>query len=339
LGAPGAVETGSQKNIVVLHICGLCLLNFSVLNVAEVTLSSFQPRLFPRLSVLAAALLLLCCGGCKTQKDAAAAASQMASTAQTLSSYYAALDHVLAETQLVYQARSELDNVTPLDLSDTRQQIQLREDLATEIGNVASLFQKLTGSSAASDASAAAGKLNSEMVSIKALASNDNETKAVTLGIQSIVTLIQQHEEIKAAQQIQPLCHNLSVFFDSESRFYNSIDQAYLTAASAVSKLLLDKNYVDVSPVFLAALQPFNLSPSINGYSLSPQMRAFLTKQVDDGSKTGVASCEKATDALSAALKEMDARFTLVAQGKVLHITMPPLSLSTVENWIKQVAG
>ncbi len=133
----------------------------------------------------------------------------MATTAQTMSSYYLALDHTLANTQLVYEARMQLDGAPPEDLADTRRQIQLREDLATEIGNVASLFQKLTGSTAASDASAAAGKFNGELVSMKAIASNDNETKAVTLGIQEIVQLIQQHEEIKAAQKLTSLPQSL----------------------------------------------------------------------------------------------------------------------------------
>lgn len=94
--------------------------------------------------------------GCKTQDDAVAAASQMATTAKTMCAYYAALDHVLGETEDAYQAQYALLGTPPADLSETRKEVQMREDLATQIGNLATLFQKMTGEEAeASDASTA----------------------------------------------------------------------------------------------------------------------------------------------------------------------------------------
>jgi hypothetical protein len=158
------------------------------------------------ITVIAMALFA---SGCKTQEDAAAAAKQMASTSRDLSAYYLSLDHILAETQDSYQAQFALQKVPPEDLSETRAQIRLRADMADEIGNVSALFQKIAGSSAASDASASAANLNAEVVSLKGLTSNDTETKMVTTGIKEIVALIQQHEEVQAAKKVGPLCHNL----------------------------------------------------------------------------------------------------------------------------------
>lgn len=94
--------------------------------------------------------------GCKTQDDAVAAAAQMASTAKTMCAYYAALDHVLAGTEDAYEAQYALLQTPPEDLKETRKELQMRADLATQIGNLATLFQKMTGQEAeASDASAA----------------------------------------------------------------------------------------------------------------------------------------------------------------------------------------
>ena len=291
-----------------------------------------------RLAVICGlSFLLLSTGGCKRQEDADAAASQMAVTAQTLSAYYVALDHILAKTQDSYQAQQSIDGAPPLDLSDMRQQIELREQMATEIGELASLFQDLAGSSAATDASAAVGRFNSELVSVKALANNDKETKAVTLGVQEIVSLIQQREETKAARKVEPLCHNLSVFFESERSEYDSLNEAYLVTAQSVAKALVRNNQVDVSQVFLSALQPFGLSPVINQKVIGPGMQTYLNDEISASYKNQLANSQKATGSLSAALKEMDARISLVANDKTMNLRIPPLSLNTVEVWINQV--
>lgn len=106
------------------------------------------------LASLAVAGVLL--AGCKTQDDAVAAAAQMASTAKTMCAYYAALDHVLAGTEDAYEAQYALLGTPPEELSETRREVHLRADLAAQIGNLATLFQKMTGQEAeASDASAA----------------------------------------------------------------------------------------------------------------------------------------------------------------------------------------
>jgi hypothetical protein len=292
--------------------------------------------LYRKLAVTVIAMALFA-GGCKTQEDAAAAAKQMASTSRDLSAYYLSLDHILAETEDSYQAQFALQRVPPEDLSETRAQIRLRADMADEIGNVSALFQKIAGSSAASDASAAAVKLNAEVVSMKGLTSNDAETQMVTTGIKEIVALIQQHEEVQAARKVGPLCHNLSIFFDSEKASYLSIQEGYLKVARSVSKGMVSANQVDTSPVFLSALQPFGLAPAVDRGSVKDNMQSYMLAQIEANYKLRLDEGQRATNALSASLKEMDARIDLVAHDKPMQFREPPFSLETVKEWIADV--
>jgi hypothetical protein len=287
--------------------------------------------------IVASAAVLLPAFGCKTQADAVAAASQMVTTAQTMSAYYTALDHVVAATQDAYQAQYALLSTPPLDLTETRDQIRLRAELATEVGDVASAFQKITASTAATDASAAAGSLNTEVTSLHGLASNDMEAKAVTLGVQAIVTLIQEHKEVEASRQVAPLCHQLTVFFDSESKLYDSLNQAYLLTARTVALKLVETDQVDSSAVFASSLQPFGLAPSISKEDTKKSMRAYLETQIRATYTIKLKESQQATEALSAALKEMDARIDLVAHDKPMSIRSNPFSLQTVNGWIEAI--
>jgi hypothetical protein len=286
---------------------------------------------------LASTAVLLSAFGCKTQADAVAAASQMVTTAHTMSAYYTALDHVVASTQDAYQAQYALLGTPPLDLTDTRDQLRLRANLATEVGDVASAFRKITASTAATDASAAAGSLNAEVVKLHGLSSNDMETKAVTLGVQAIVTLIQEHKEVEASRQVAPLCHQLSVFFDSESKLYDSLNEAYLLTARTVALKLVDTNQVDSSAVFASSLQPFGLSPAISKDDTKKSMQTYLSTQIRATYTIKLKESQQATEALSAALKEMDARIDLVAHDKPMSIRSNPFSLQTVNGWIEAI--
>lgn len=274
--------------------------------------------------------------GCRTQEDAAAAATQMATTSQTLSAYYGSLDEVLGETQDVYQAQNALQGVPAMDLSETRKQIRLRADMATQIAEVAALFQQISRSKAASDSSVAAGKLSAQLVSMKALSSNSAATTAVTKGIEEIVLLIQQHDEIKAAKKVGPLCHDLSLFFVSEEPEYDSLNQAYLVSARSVAQKLVSTNQVDTSSVFLSALRPFGMTPAISLDQSKSGMQVYLLAQIDAAYKVKLDAADEASAALSAALKEMDARMELVAHDKTMSFRAPPVSLKTAQDWISQ---
>lgn len=337
-------------------------------------MSSYRPQW--KCAVLMLAALLL--AGCKTQDDAVAAATQMAATAKTMSAYYAALDKVLAGTQDAYQAQYALLGVPPDNLSETRKEVQLRADLAAQIGNLSTLFQKLTGPAEASDASAAAGKKGSSAASgggltsmlggagaasgssangssaggtasgsakktpespvLSALSSNSAEFKAVSMGIDEIVALIREHEETKAAKKIAPLCDHLATFFASEEGTYDSINQAYLVTADSVAKKMVQDNQVDPSAVFVSSLQPFGLAPAVDQAKTKTAMQEYLLAQIDTQYGLKLRSAQDATAAMGKSLNEMDARVKLVAGDKPMKIRMAPFSLAMVESWITQVS-
>lgn len=314
---------------------------------------------------LLAALLVVGCalaGGCKTQQDAAAAASQMATTAQVLAAYYASLDHVLAETQDAYEAQYTLLGVPPENLSETRAEIQKRTDLAKQIGNLATAFQKVTGpgSDAAATAteksaksggaaaavahgvSAAAASKPASSGSSGTSASNALETvsdnsQVLDKGIDAILALIREHEEVKAARDMAPLCDNLAKFFGQESGIYDSINEAYLVTAKSVARKMVEDNEVDISAVYVSSLQPFGLAPSISRNELRSNLQPFLLTQIDHAYNARLESAHEATAALEKALGEMDARVKLVAEDKPMRLRIPPFSLHTVETWIARV--
>lgn len=337
-------------------------------------MSSFRPRSHCAALVMVCALL----AGCKTQQDAVAAATQMAATAKTMAAYYTSLDHVLAETQDAYQAQFALLGIEGEELSETRKEVQLRADMAKQIGNLSTLFQKLTGPAEASDASAAAAKKDSsgksgssaadllggvsasvessssasgasgggagsakkktESPVLSALSSTSPQYKAVSAGIDEIVALIREHEEAKAAKRIAPVCDNLMAFFDSEQETYDSINQAYLVTARAVARKMVQNNQVDASAVFVSSLQPFGLTAAIDDAKIKTAMQEYLLAQIDTQYALKLKSAQEATEALDQALKEMDARVKLVAGDKPMTLRMPPFSLETVQSWISQVS-
>jgi hypothetical protein len=285
-----------------------------------------------------ALLLSLAVSGCKTQEDAAAAASQMAATAQTMSAYYDALDQVVVRTQDTYQAQYALSSIPPMDLKETRDQIHKRAELAGDVAELAGIFQKIAGSTAASDAAGAADKLNTELVQVKALASNDTEATAVKVAVKEIVLLIQEHKEVEAAKKVAPLSAALSKFFNSEAGLYDSLNESYLRTAQSVAHELVKRDQVDSAAVFGSALKPFDLTPAIDSQPLKQGMHGYLDAQIDSKFSDDLAASKKATAALSAALKEMDTRIELVAGDKPMKLRVPPFSLGAVQGWISEVS-
>lgn len=272
--------------------------------------------------------------GCKTQEDAVAAASQMAATAAAMGAYYQSMDVVLRRTEDAYEAQQELLGVPPEKLADIRSQIRLREDLAEDVAQVAGAFQQLNGSTAPGDAASAAGKLNEELVSVKAIAGNDAQTKALTVAVKALVTLLQQHEEIKAAKQLSPLCHELSTFFDSEARMYDSLNTAYLLTAKSVATALVEKDDVKSNWIFDSALRPFELEATDKAGGNANARKAYLSHVIEARYTDRLAAATKATQALSDSLKEMDRRVALVSSDKPMKVRMAPVSLADVESWM-----
>ena len=275
--------------------------------------------------------------GCKTQDDAVAAAKQMTATASTLAAYYDALDKVVMATQETFEAQGALDGIpamAPKTLDDIRAQLKLRHELADKIADLASALTKTVGSTAPADSEKAAGKFNSQMVSLAGATSNDAETKAVTEGVNLLVELIQQHEEVKAAKQVEPVTAALVVFFQKEEPQYDALNDGYLTAAQSVAKGMVTSHQVGGDAAFVAALSPFGLTPAANEKTQAAMESQLLTK-IDAEYKRREDEAHKATAAMADALTEMDKRVNLVTHDQPMQMRLEPLSLKTVKGWIE----
>jgi hypothetical protein len=296
---------------------------------------------FTRLRLgMAAGLLLLCvASGCKTQDDAVAAAAQMCSAASTLSDYYDALDKTLAATEATQQANQILNGIEPVDpkiMKDLHHQLKLRKDLAAEIAKLAALMQQISAADVSANAASAAATFNAELVTINAIGSNDAETQGVTQATKLLISLIQMHEEVKAARQVEPVAHALALFFVSEERAYTRINHGYLTAAKQVSQSLVDSGQVDASALFTAPLAPFDLQLTLSDATKKKATKA-LDAQIDEAYDAKLAESQDAMDALADALGQMDARVSLVAHERPMKIRLEPITLKTVRGWIAAI--
>jgi hypothetical protein len=170
-----------------------------------------RTALLDKCNLRATFILILFCltvtSGCKISDDVAAAGTQLTSTASTLTSYYSALDTLLSDTDQLYQVQAVVNPLAPYDaqtksyVADIAAEIAKREKLAVALTTLAQEFAKLGGSAAATDASTAAGNLESAVAalnisSVTMSASNVNVMKdAVDL----IVKTIQEHKEREAS--------------------------------------------------------------------------------------------------------------------------------------------
>jgi hypothetical protein len=282
-------------------------------------------------------LLIAGINGCKTQDDAVAAAKQMTTTAATLRDYYDALDKVVAATQETFEAQGALDGIpamAPKTLDDIRAQLKLRRELADRVAELAIALTKVTGATAAADSAKAAGSFNSQVVSLAGATSNDAETKAVTAGVNLLVQLVQQHDEVKAAKQVEPVTKALLAFFQKEEPKYDALNDGYLTAAKSVAKEMVSSHQVGGDAAFVAALSPFGLTPAVSEKTRAA-MESQLQTQIDAEYKRREDEAHKATAAMADALMEMDKRVSLVTHDQPMEIRQEPLSLKTVKEWIE----
>jgi len=296
----------------------------------------------------AAALLVVCLGltcGCKTSDDAAAAASQLTSTASTLTNYYAALGTLLSETDQLYQIQAAISPVAPYDsptlklVQDTEAEIEQRAKLAAALTTLAQNWGKLSGSTAASDVSTAAGNLQSAVAALK-LPDSSMSTGSVNImkdALNLIVKAIQEHKEREAAAAIDKFTGALDAWFTSEEPIYNTIGANYANLTLSLVKYLITKGQVDPSSFVTAIFSPYGLTPQLTDSTLRSQVQKVLADEVEQKSKALAAAQVAATTSMGKSLSEMASRIHIVATDKPMRLRVAPVTLADVQNWISLV--
>ena len=298
-------------------------------------------------------LCLICLSSCKTSDDASAAAKQLAATATDLANYYATLSQVTTATITLGGLQNTLlphGDVLPFSdanraLSNTTlAEIQKRSDLAKTLEDVSTAFSNLIGSTAPTDVSNAASKLGSELTTLKALPSPSGSPISIPSAIDDagklIVSLIQQHEERKAAPGLDATANALKELFakEQEAGAYDSLYHTYLTKAASLAKYSIEKNWVDETSVLGPALQPFGLTGKLNSKSDAAPLQAAAEAEIDETTQTLDAAHQKASAAMLQAITDMGTRMHQLATEDRMPSRGAPVTLTTVENWINTVS-
>ncbi len=289
-----------------------------------------------------AGIALLGLGGCQTQDDAAAASQQMAQTASIMQQYFATLDTLIVDTEDVQRAQNSLLGV-PLDaaslglLEDTRVEIGKRAKLAQDLTKLASSFAEITDSHAAKDAGTAAAALNKELVAVKITPANDAAATALRAAVNSLVNAIRARDEVKAAKILNPIMQAFCDFYDSEKPMYISAANSYYVTAASNAGVLIDQDQVALEARYRLSLQPFGMEPDIRSAALRKASHDDMKHEVEQKLAQHQQENAQSADALGDALHRMQARIEVVAQGKTLHVRIPPLSLEGVKAWIATI--
>jgi hypothetical protein len=287
-------------------------------------------------------IVVVCCvglmSGCKTADDAAAAATQMSATAKSLCDYYTALGAILTDTDQV-RSLNEVLYAKPYsaanrqELKTTQAELAKRVALAADLSTLAASFAKLTGSTAPADVAAAGAKLETEADSLASYTASAAEQSAIKTALKLLMTAVMAHKEHEAAQAMDSLAAGLSALFDKEAGTWSSVETSYLEVAATLAGSLADQNAIDNSSVLKPALDPFGLAPAAPTADLNTKLTPLAKQQIDAKKAAALKSYQDASDAMSKSLHEMAERIHLVATEKPMAFRIPPLTLSTVEQW------
>ena len=309
-----------------------------------------------KLSVLSRPLPILLCVvllfGCHTSDDANAAAKQLGTTSTDLANYYSVMSNIAAATITLGDLQNNLlphGNVLPFD-ADTRAlvittsaELQKRADLAKALQGLSSAFSSLTGSTAPSDVSDAANKLANELQTVKALPKLNGSPIPLPSAIGDVAKLllsvVQQHEERKAAPAIEKTVNLLGDMFSAEKDAYDSLNETYLTKASSLAHYCIDQNLVEDTSVLGPVLQPFSLTARTSAAPDSQQLKDAAKAQVSATKESLVVAHNNASVAMLQSIQEMAKRFHQLANEGKMPSRGTPVTLDTVENWIKTVSG
>ena len=249
-----------------------------------------QHRVGRHVTVLLVLLCPLYLLSCRTSDDAKAAAQQLATTSNDLANYYSALSTIVSTDVDLNELQNALEGVPFADsdralLTDTSAELQKRADVAKALQGLSAAFTNLTGSTAPADVSDAASKLSTELTSLKAIPQAGSPIplpSAIADAAKLVVTLVQEHEERKAAPAMDATLSALRTLFSQEQPAYDSLNKVSATLAGSLARYCIDQNLVSDASVLGPALQPFNLTASLPSGGNSASLNAVAKTRVDE---------------------------------------------------------
>jgi len=290
-------------------------------------------------SVLAGSL-----GACKVSEDAIAASEQMSSTASALNDYYSALDAEVASTIELYELDAAMSGIPYGDADRklqeaTRAEIGKRKEMAESLAKLAASMSALPRSTAAADVQTSATKLGNDLVQLKALPGGSPIPDAIGKAGNSLLQIIQQHEEKKAARAMDETLKSVGDLFSAEKPVYDSMTRTHVREASQIAQDLINANAVDPNPMLAPALKPFGLASLPPSAALQASLKPVELKHLQDATDELIKKEEAASAAMLDALREMSSRVHLLATEKPMPLRGAPFSLKLVEQWAQSWAA
>ena len=275
---------------------------------------------------------------CKVSDDAVAASRQMTDTASCLSDYYAALDTEVTDTIALYELDGAISGI-PYGESDRKLQepviseLEKRKEIAKSLTKLVAAMATLTDSKAAADVEKSATELGNELIKVKALPSGSPIPDAVGKAGNSLLQIIQQHDEKKAARAMDETLKAVGDLFEKEKPAYDSIARTHDKQASQVAQDLIKANAVDSSPMLAPALEPFHLTPLPASPALQASLQTLALSRLQTATDAAIKKETEASTAMVDALHEMSSRVHQLATEKRMPLRGSPFSLKLVEDW------
>ena len=266
----------------------------------------------------------------------------MTTPAQDLSDYYSALarivdDQVKLERLQKALLGTPLDNQELAQLHDIHEELEKRAGAAESLGKLAAAYTELTGLKTPADVSEAAASLGSKLSAIEQLPGASTAPPLLPNAGKALAQLALQHDERKLAAAMDPTMAALAQTFTQEKPAYDSINRTHIGLAQSLALELIKRHQADPGDLLAPALQPFGLASRMPEDHIPQELEEYAREQIHSQGDEEIASHEKASAAMEAALKELSEHMHEFATQGHLAGKLPPLKLTVVELWTKQI--
>ena len=267
---------------------------------------------------LAALLAVGIVSGCDSSPEAANAAARLAVTAQQLADYYTDLSKQVGDSIELNQVQAEMLKL-PFDASDqqrlnlTQQELDKRAALAKGLGTLASAYGALAGSKALADIDAAADQLAAQCAEIQGLPGGAAIPDVLAQAGKLLVEHIRARKLRESSEAIGQVVRAIDTMFERETPVYESIDKTRIMLAQSLALELLKEDLVDVNPLLVPALKPFELTSNLPPNHTPAEFHNLAELKIKSSGDTQIRAYRADSEAMSASLKATAQQIEAVA--------------------------
>ncbi len=275
---------------------------------------------------------------CRVSDDTVATAQQLAATASGLGTFYSALAGTVSNTISLY----EIDRVvTGIPFSthdrqlaeDTRVALLKRKQMAEALEKFALALSSLADTKSSAAVENAATGLGEALVQVNAFPQGLPVPAALGTASRALSQLIRRRKLKEAGQVMSQTLDAVADLFEKEQPLYDSLVRTRFREGAQIAKELTSANSVDARALLEPALKPYHLQLMSPTPQMQDALRALALQHVQSTTEEALRSESAASNAMSASLREMNARVHMLADGHRMKKRGNPSALGTVELW------